>query len=266
MCQLTLPTLCLTHADKGGAFTGRHILHTQLSRRDSLFPLSLSTAASKSRRVANWVSCSHEGTVKRRAAHIETAGHHHQEQCEIERMLSHRDVQGYTVIGRGTAITVSSRLTLSRASFSSSPLKGRRTGHPDRGTSENLFFADVSPRRYCSSDGCAYFVVESRRRRRPARRFSSYHRSLFLSSPATSFELVLSTSIRDGASKHPLGSRNMGGLVNSRSRLMAGCEDRRDHGWSSLTPIRAQELRSQPSCDHSVSAFQKHPAQGNLRC
>ena len=71
-----------------------------------------------------------------------------------------------TVIGRGTAITVSSRLTLSRASFSSTPLEGRRTGHPDRATSQKLFFAEVSPRRYFLSDGCVYFVVQSRRRRR----------------------------------------------------------------------------------------------------
>ena len=70
------------------------------------------------------------------------------------------------------------------------------------------------------------------------RRFSPYHRSLFLSSPGhvvrgtrspphwagaiiTLMELVLSTSIRDGASKRPLGSRILG-RVSSRSRLMAG--------------------------------------------
>ena len=64
--QLTLPTLCLTQTRRerslGDTFSTRSCpVEIVLCRVScSLFPPSLSTAASKSRRVANCVSCSHE--------------------------------------------------------------------------------------------------------------------------------------------------------------------------------------------------------------
>ena len=72
-----------------------------------LFTLSLSTAASKSRRVANWVSCSHEVRVKGMVAHIETMVITTRNNVKWSACSATATFTAITEIGKSTAITLS---------------------------------------------------------------------------------------------------------------------------------------------------------------
>ena len=142
--------------------------------------------------------------------------------------------------------------------ISSCPMEGRRTWHPDRATSHELFFVKVSPSLATQRRN----YIFNRQSRVPRRRVAPTTRwwyvdetrrhggTSFLSLSSKPFMILarLSRSLRtlpkpgrveaiipatEGA-LHP--NPSSGHLLDQD--LMAGCQDRRDHDWSSLTPTR----------------------------